>query len=130
MLPIQRLAAAALGAAALALPVCSVAATTTNAPPQRFTLDTRMVPKFGAGEYDGTMRLTVYSNGIVSGTYLPSDGGVRQVNGGITGKDIWLEIGEMGRLRIVGTFRHGVIDGTVQKPGPDITEFVAAPAHQ
>jgi len=121
---------AALAAAIIAtltLPVPSAATTTTNALPQRYELETRMVPKFGAGEYDGTLTLTIYPDGIVQGNYRPLDGDFRPVTGGIDGRNIWLDIGQRGRLRLIGTFEHGVLNSVVQTPGPDTLTFDAVP---
>jgi hypothetical protein len=121
------IAASAAIIATLALPLPSLATMTTNALPQRYRLDTRMVSQFEAGEYDGTLTLTVYPNGIVQGTYLPFDGSYRSVTGGIKGRNIWLDIGENGRLHLTGTFEHGILNSVVQKPGPDVTTFDAVP---
>ena len=123
----RSIATAAAIIATLALPLPSLATTTTSAPPQQYNFETRIVPQYGAGEYDGTMRLTVYADGIVQGTYLPSDGNIRTVTGGLNGRKLWLDIGQNGRLRVTGTFEHGVINAVVQKPGPDITTFEADP---
>ena len=119
-----RSAAAAAGLlAALALPVASQAATTTSAPPQHYDLQTRIIDQHHAGEYDGRLALTIYPNGIVQGTYLPSDGGVRNVTGGVTGTNIWLDIGSMGQLHVSGTFKNGVLETIAAIPGPDTYTF-------
>jgi hypothetical protein len=119
-----RSAAAVAGLlAALALPVASQAATTTSAPPQHYDLQTRIIDQHHAGEYDGRLALTIYPNGIVQGTYLPSDGGVRNVTGGLTGTNIWLDIGSMGQLHVSGTFKNGVLETIAAIPGPNTYTF-------
>jgi hypothetical protein len=126
----QAIMTAALGAA-LALPLAAQAATTTNAGPQSCTLESHLAEQYHAGEYDGTLNLTVYPNGIVQGSYRPSDGGVRTVTGGISGSQIWLEIGMEHPLRLTGTFKGGVLQTVANIPGPDIYTFDAtvAPSH-
>jgi hypothetical protein len=113
---------------ALALPLPTVAATTAAAPSHRYQLETRMVSQYEAGEYDGTLALTVYPNGIVQGNYRPQDGNIRTVTGGLDGRNIWFDIGPSGRFRIIGTFENGVLKGVVQRPGPDTVTFDGVPA--
>jgi hypothetical protein len=120
-------AAAAVLVAALAAPAASLAATTSSTPPQHFDLQTRMVDTYRAGEFDGTLALTIYPSGIVQGTYRPTDGGFRTVTGGLDGRNIWLEIGMNGRVRVIGTFEHGVLHSVVQIPGPNTVTFDATP---
>ena len=111
--------------ATFALPIASQAASTTNAPPQRYVFQTRMTESMHAGEYDGTLRLTVFPNGIVSGTFQPSDGGARSVSGGTSGTQIWLDIGgAMRSVHLEGTLKNGVLQATANIPGPDTYTFV------
>ena len=125
-----RSAAAAAGLlAALALPVASHAATTTGAQPQHYDLQTRITDRYHAGAYEGRLALTIYPNGIVQGTYLPSDGGVRNVTGGLAGTNIWLDIGMMGQLHFSGTFKNGVLDGR-GAPRPDTYTFESTSVKQ
>jgi hypothetical protein len=114
--------AAALAAAA-ALPLAAQATTTSNAGPQHYSLETRLTDKFHAGEFDGTLLLTIYPSGIVQGFYRPYDGGYRSVTGGLNGENIWLDIGMMGHSRVIGTFKDGVLNTVAQIPGPDIYTF-------
>jgi len=99
------------GALALALALgCSVPALAISAiPSHAVTIQyaTRIVPSFGVGEYDGTMRLTLNPDGIINGFYIPDSGGPRLVTGGIDGDHIWLDIGFMGGLHITGQFKDG-----------------------
>lgn len=119
--------AAAAGAflAALTLPLASSAAVTSS--PQSYVFQTRLIESFHPGEYDGTMRVTVYPDGIVSGTFQDSDGGVRNVTGGLNGTSIWLDIGANHSLHLYGTFKNGTISATANLPGPDSYTFIATP---
>ncbi len=120
--------AAATGAllAALALPVGSQAATTSTSTPQSYVFQTRLTESLHPGEYDGTMRVTLYPSGIVSGTFQDSEGHVRNVAGGFDGTAIWLDIGGTAHtVHLDGTFKNGVISATANIPGPDTYTFVA-----
>lgn len=123
-----RAAAAAAGMlAALALPASTLAATTTTAQTQQYTIPTKLTDRYHAGEYDGLLRLRISPDGIVQGTYQPSDGGIVGVTGGLDGKQIWLDIGSGIRaLHVTGTFRNGVLETTASIPGPDLYEFDSA----
>ncbi len=102
---IHKAATAALLATALAVPVAARAASATSASPQSYTLDTRLVERYHAGEYDGRLNITVYPSGIVQGSFRNSDGGVRTVTGGMTGTQIWLDIGMEHPLHLSGRSR-------------------------
>jgi hypothetical protein len=119
-----RTAAATAGIlAAFALPVASSAATTTNAAPQHYDVQTQITDRYHPGAYEGRLVLTIYPSGIVQGTYRPADGGFSDVTGGITGKEIWLDIGSMGRLHFTGTFENGVLKTVAAIAGPDVYEL-------
>jgi hypothetical protein len=121
---IRTAAATAAVVAALALPLASQAATTTTgAEPQHYSFQTELTDRYHAGAFDGTLALTIYPSGIVQGSYRPSDGGATNVTGGLTGKDIWLDIGWHGRLHLSGTFENGVLKTIAAIPGPDVYEF-------
>ena len=120
---IRTAAAAAALLGALALPLAAQAASTTTAPAQHYQLQTRRFDRLHAGEYDGQLALTVYPNGIVQGTYRPSDGSFDTVTGGLNGKTIWLDIGMAHPLHLTGTFTNGVLATTVNIPGPDSYTF-------
>jgi hypothetical protein len=109
--------------AAAALPLASPAATTTSAAPQHYTFQTQLTDGNHVGAYEGTLALTIYPNGIVQGTYRPADGGFSSVTGGLTGKDIWLDLGLRGRFHVTGTFENGVLRTVAAIPGPDVYEF-------
>jgi hypothetical protein len=123
-----RAAAAAAGMlAALALPASALAATTTTAQTQSYTIPTKLTDRYHAGEYDGLLRLRVSPDGIVQGSYQPSDGGIVSVTGGLDGKRIWLDLGDGIRaLHVTGTFENGVLKTTAAIPGPDLYEFDSA----
>lgn len=121
--PIRRAAAVAGILAALALPVGACAATTSNAPPQKYDLQTQLVDRYHAGVFEGRLVLTVYPDGIVQGNYRPADGGVRSVTGGIDGTSIWLDLGTQQPLHLTGTLQNGVLKTTAELPGLDVYEF-------
>lgn len=122
-----RAAAAAAGLlAALALPVASRAATTSSAPPQSYTLHTQLSDRFHAGAFVGTLVMTIYPSGIVQGTYRPDDGGYRTVTGGVSGDQIWLDIGMERPLHVTGTFKNGVLQTVAQIPGLNTYTFESA----
>jgi hypothetical protein len=89
-----------------------------------------MIDDHHAGEYDGRLALTIYPNGIVQGNYFPSDGGVRNVTGGLTGTSIWLDIGWLGQLHLTGTFKNGVLETVAAIPGPDTYTFESTSVKQ
>jgi len=123
-------ASAAAILAALALPLSSTAATTATGSSHRYELQTRMVSQYEAGEFDGTLALTVYPNGIVQGNYRPLDGNFRPVTGGLDGHNIWLDIGNGRRVHLIGTFEHGVLKAVVQHSGPNTMTFDGVPQGQ
>jgi hypothetical protein len=124
---IRTTAAAAGMLAALALPASALAATTTTAQTQQYTIPTKLTDRYHAGEYDGVLRLRISPDGIVQGTYQPSDGGLVSVTGGLDGRQIWLDVGNGIRaLHLTGTFRNGVLRTTAAIPGPDLYEFDSA----
>jgi hypothetical protein len=110
----------ALGAAA---PAFAVTNSVTTGEPVHLQYNTKLVPRFDAGEYDGQLRLTINADGIVSGTYIPSDGGVKQVTGGVNGENIWLDLGVHG-WHITGTIVNGHIIGYTSR-GLEQYRFVA-----
>jgi hypothetical protein len=108
-------------------PVASQAATTTSAGPQHYVFQTRTTESYHGGEYDGTLNLTVYPSGIASGWFRFNDAGdVRNVSGGVSGTQIWLDIGgTLHTVHIEGTLKNGVIDATENIPGPNVYTFHA-----
>ncbi|HEY0613874.1 MAG TPA: hypothetical protein VGC96_04495 [Candidatus Elarobacter sp.] len=119
-----RTAAATAGLlAALALPAAAPAATSTSAQPQSYTFQTRLAGRYEAGEHQGTLTVTIAPDGIVRGYYRPLDGGIKTVTGGLTGKDIWLDIGDVHPLHVAGTLQNGVLRTVASIPGSDVYEF-------
>jgi hypothetical protein len=123
---IRSAAAAAALLGALALPASALAATTTAAQTQSYTIPTKLTDRYHAGEYDGLLRIRISPDGIVQGTYQPSDGGILNVSGGLDGKNIWLDLGGFHSLHVTGTFENGVLKTTAAIPGPDLYEFDSA----
>ena len=79
---------------------------------QHLTLQTTLAPDYGVGVYEGTLNLNISPDGIVTGTYRPNDEEYRQVTGGLTGDQIWLDIGFFGHLHIAGKLDNGKIVAT------------------
>ena len=114
------------GLLSFGLPALAVENTVTSGDPVHFQYNTRLIPRFSAGEYDGQMRLVIDANGIVSGTYVPSDGGPRPVTGGVTGDKIWLDFGAGNQWHVTGTIRNGHIVGfSSSTKGLETYTFVA-----
>lgn len=128
MIKLLRIAAATAGVcAAGAFPLAAFAATTTDVAPLHYQMQSHLVERYGAGEYQGRLSLTVYPSGIVQGLYRPDDGGFRTVTGGIDGTKIWLDIGLTRPLHLTGTFSDGKLDMIASIPSPDTYTFKAAP---
>ena len=125
MTSVRRAAATAGLLAALLLPLGAAAATVTTARPQTYQMETRLFDRYGVGEYDGVMRLTVNPSGIVSGWYRDADNAhLRTVTGGVERDGrIWLSIGGRHALRLNGTFKDGVLKATAAIPGPHQYQF-------
>ncbi len=113
----------AAAAAALAMPLAAPAATTSSAQPQSYTMQTRIVDQYHAGEYDGVLTLTINPDGIVQGSYRDDNGRPTAVTGGVDGQNIWLDIGWRRPLHLTGTFRSGVLRATAALPGPDVYQL-------
>jgi hypothetical protein len=126
----KALAVSAALALAGALPVVASAETQAAPPtlPHAYYLNVVSSQEFDAGEYDGTMRLTVNPDGIINGTYQSTDqGGPKIVAGGVSPNGrVWLDIG---RMHLTGTFINGVLHTTSDTPYPDTlhVDAVAAP---
>ena len=114
------LAFVALGAPALAL---------SDAPaPQTITFDTAFTQRFDkTGAYAGILKLTIASDGIVSGYYRNADaGGFVPVTGGLRGDRIHLDFYLGGNVHIEGTYDGKTISGSTVADGR-IYDFDAAP---
>jgi hypothetical protein len=84
------------------------------------------------------MTLSVANDGLINGWYIPADAGPPvEVTGSKHGSELWLEIGQMGLLRVYGSVsKTGTIAGTAtQYPAigsgyadtPPSFSFVAKP---
>ena len=68
--------------------------------------------RFEAGEISGTMHVSISPEGIVQGYYRSdATGRMQMVVGGVTGRDIWLDIGGAHDIHIEGTYLNGTIVG-------------------
>jgi len=124
--------AASLGALALGLAAAgssAAAAAETGLAPGTYTYATTLTPQFyGAGAYEGVLRLTVANDGGIFGYFRYDDAGtVRSVVGGVTGNRIWLDLGgNVSTVPINGTVENGKILGGLYD-GRQPFEFVATP---
>jgi hypothetical protein len=94
--------AAAMATALAALLVAPVAASTPTTTSTSYTTAlTQVEPVSAPGEFDGTMKLSVTTDGIVSGYYIPADEGtIVPVVGGVQNGKYWMDIGGNTRLHI------------------------------
>jgi hypothetical protein len=63
----------------------------------------------GAGQIEGTMHLRIASDGKIQGDYRPAGGQLYDVIGGLTGEQIWLNIGGTQVIHLDGTYQNGKI---------------------
>jgi hypothetical protein len=125
-LPLRLIALVATAAFATALPA---GAAVKHAGIYTFATTLTDVRDNVPGAYEGILNLHVSKDGIIQGTYRSVDQGAEQiVIGGLTGNQLWLEIGGAeSSFRIDGTFAGGKITGYTQLPGLRQLEFDAAP---
>jgi hypothetical protein len=110
-------AIATLSVLALTAAFAPLTALPASPPVTRYDLTTRTYDPTSAGEYDGRLRLAVYADGIVSGTFMTTEGQISQVTGGMNGDKIWLMIGN-GR-RIQNHYFNGtLVDGKLAAFAP------------
>ncbi len=83
-----------LGAGALS-PASAESTTAPGLATGTYYFDTYLTPEyFGAGSYEGVLRLDVAAGGTISGIFRNIDsGGFHTVTGGETGNDVWLDLG-------------------------------------
>lgn len=105
------------------LPALVLAATlgssAANAEPEAHTYDlaTKQTDVMSAGEYDGKLKLRVFPNGIVAGTFMDTQGHVSSVTGGLDGTKIWIDLGAASPTSahlFVGTFADGKLVANAQ----------------
>jgi len=82
---------------------------------------TQVEPVPGAGEFDGKLKLTVTSGGIVSGYYFPADEGtIVSVVGGVQDGKYWMDLGGESRLHVYAKRgKDGSLVGTATPTMPD-----------
>ena len=78
-------------------------------------------PVTGPGEFDGKLKLTVTSDGIVSGFYFPADEGtIVAVVGGEQNGKYWMDIGGDSRLHVYAKVgKDGSLVGTATPTLPN-----------
>jgi hypothetical protein len=134
---------AAIAATALAAMVASPVAASAHGVSTQMSYTTtlkQVEPMSAPGEFDGKLKLTVTSDGIVNGYYIPTDAGsIVSVVGGERNGKYWMDIGGNTRLHIYAELgKDGSLIGTAT-PTPfalnqgheDLAEtysFVAKPA--
>jgi hypothetical protein len=119
-------AAAALLVGAATMPAAAAAANAIE--PGTYTYDTTLTPEyFGAGSYEGVLRLTVNPDGSIWGYFRDVDaGGVHTVTGGETGDEVWLDLGGFNSRPITAKVENGKIVGGIYTVGQPYA-FVATP---
>jgi len=127
MLTLRNLALAVALSLAATAPAAAVQG--VGVPAQHLQLTTTLTQQYGVGEYDGTMDLTISSDGIVNGYYRPNGERIVTVTGGVDSSNgnIWLDFGFKGRLHVSGTLQNGTIAGATLIKG-NVYEFKAQPA--
>jgi len=101
------IAAASIGG----LPLTASAAHQT----QTLNYHTAITAQYGSpAPYTGTLRLNIFSDGIVQGYYFSDDQSQSYVpvTGGTNGSSIWLDIGRNHVTHVEGQIRNGSIVGT------------------
>jgi hypothetical protein len=125
-------ALAALAVLTLAAAIAPLPARAAAGPTLSYDLVTRETDAVSAGEYDGRMRLRISSDGIVSGTFMNTEGQVTDVTGGMTGTKIWIQIGNSSRIGqrnyFNGTFIDGKLTGQAPTTGRHIWSIEGTPA--
>jgi hypothetical protein len=119
---------ALLAAAVAALPVASVADTQST---QNYaTVLTQTGPAAEFSSFTGVLKLSVSSNGIVQGWYMPDYATYFiPVTGSSKDGRLWLSIGESGQLQVNASVqRGGKIVGSAFETGPPLPGSVQGPA--
>ena len=99
-------------AAIVVAPVAASIPTTMNT--SYTTALTQVEPVSAPGEFDGTLKLSVTTDGIVSGYYIPVDEGtIVPVVGGVQNGKYWMDIGGNTQLHIYAeSGKDGSLVGT------------------
>jgi hypothetical protein len=109
-------AIATLSVLALTAAFAPLTALPASTPATSYDLTTREYDPTTAGEYDGRLRLAVYADGIVSGSFMTTEGHITEVTGGMKGDKIWFTIGN-GSLRN-HNFNGTLVDGKLLATAP------------
>jgi hypothetical protein len=110
-------AIATLSILALAAAFAPLTALPVPAPAISYDLNTREYDPTTAGEYDGRLRLSISADGIVSGSFLNTEGQIYEVTGGMKGDTIWLLIGNGNRIQN-HYFNGTLVDGKLLATAP------------
>jgi len=110
-------AIATLSVLALTAAFAPLTALPASAPAMSYVLNTREYDPTSAGEYDGRLRLSVSADGIVSGSFMDTEGYISQVTGGMTGEKIWFTIGNSNRIQN-HYFNGTLVDGKLLATAP------------
>jgi hypothetical protein len=88
------------------------------------TMLTEKHPSPSSSGYTGSLRLTIASDGRVSGYYIPDDqADFIPVVGGMTNGALWLSVGDAGRLQIDATLgQDGSMVGTATELSADVAD--------
>jgi hypothetical protein len=79
----------------------------------------------------GQLRIRTSPGGIINGYYQPADQGqFLPVTGGVSGKHVWLDIGNRKPMRVIGNFENGRISGTLYTTDNQMLSFDASNAHE
>jgi hypothetical protein len=120
---------ATLSVLALAAAIAPIPTLAADAGTVSYNLTTRQYDPIEAGEYDGTLRIRVTADGIVSGTYMNSEARVSTVTGGLSGKNIWLQLnGRPFGLTYNGTFVDGKLSASTFGHGLQVWNLEGTPA--
>jgi hypothetical protein len=110
-------ALAALSVLAFTAAIAPLTALPSSGDSVSYDLATRQYDPSRGGEYTGRMRLRISPDGIVSGTFMNTEGRVSSVVGGLTGENVWFQIGNAPATR-QATFNGTLIDGRLKATAP------------
>jgi hypothetical protein len=110
-------AIATLSVLALTAALAPLTALPATTPAMSYVLNTRQYDPTTAGEYDGVLRLSISADGIVSGSFMNTEGFISQVTGGMKGEKIWFLIGNGNRIQN-HYFNGTLVDGKLVATAP------------
>jgi hypothetical protein len=112
---------AMLAAVVLAAGLAPTSVRAESASPAAYDLATRQTDVMSAGEYDGRLKIRIFADGIVTGTFWDTEGRFSPVSGGLDGIRIWLDLGlasPTGERLFTGTFENGkLVAGAQHRSG-------------